>query len=452
MPTFDADRVQRIRTLVIEASENGSKEQAWHLAEPLLSGQAQDPAVALGLATLIRRGAFSREDGLVAARALANAHAADLSVTSVLGEAFNQLIDIDYLNAEPPSDPFFSELAGRLLTLFEAGRAESESEERGLLEGLSTAARLLGRTWDPVSERCGRRLLELSPNSWSAHYNFGLFFKTRGRFEEGARANQRAFELGGSEQQAVLWNLGICATGAGDAETALRIWKSIGNHIELGRFGLPEGSYPDVKVRLAERPLAERNSPSEPDDPGAEETIWVERLSPCHGIVRSALYDELGVDFGDVVLFDGAPITYHEYDGERVPVFPHLTTLLHSGYRIVDFGGTQARAHQIAELSSDLPGDSVLYVHTEQYQVLCKNCWENLSDEHAEHREIEHTVVTGKLCAPADIPPEELLAALDEAVASAAGVQLLIPDLVRECGDSARADVEGRRLAMIVDN
>jgi hypothetical protein len=293
--------------------------------------------------------------------------------------------------------------------------------------------------------------LELSPDSWVAHYDFGLFFKTRGRFEEGRRLNQRASDLGGSENNAVRWNLGICATGARDAQTALRVWKSLGNEIELGRFGLPEGSYGDVKVRLAERPLAERDPSREPDAPGEEETVWVERLSPCHGIIRSALYAELGVDFGDVVLFDGAPITYHEYEGERVPVFPHLATLVQSGYRIVHFGGTQAHAHQIAELSSQLPADAVLYVHTEQFRVLCASCWENLRDEHTRHRETEHTVVTGKLCAPADIPAAELLKLVDAAVASATGVQLLLPDLVRECGDLARADVEARRLAMIVD-
>lgn len=96
---------------------------------------------------------------------------------------------------------------------------------------------------------------------------------------------------------------------------------------------MPEGGYHDVKVRLAQRPLAERNSSSEPDDPGLEETVWVERLSPCHGIVRSGLYEDLGVDYGDVVLFDGAPITHHEYEGERVAVFPHLVTLKRPGYR-----------------------------------------------------------------------------------------------------------------------
>jgi hypothetical protein len=90
----------------------------------------------------------------------------------------------------------------------------------------------------------------------------------------------------------------------------------LGQHIEMGRFGLPEGSYGQVKVRLAEHPLAERKAGE--NDPGLEETIWIERLSPCHGIVRSALFQDLGVDYGDVVLFDGAPVTHHKYGEDHV--------------------------------------------------------------------------------------------------------------------------------------
>ncbi|MFX4790264.1 hypothetical protein ABTB87_23585, partial [Acinetobacter baumannii] len=65
------------------------------------------------------------------------------------------------------------------------------------------------------------------------------------------------------------------------------VWKRMGQKIEPGRFGLPEGGYPACKVKLAERPLAERAADS--DDPGQEETVWIERLSPCHGIIRSVL-------------------------------------------------------------------------------------------------------------------------------------------------------------------
>ncbi|HMR79484.1 MAG TPA: hypothetical protein PKD61_30465 [Polyangiaceae bacterium] len=197
----------------------------------------------------------------------------------------------------------------------------------------------------------------------------------------------------------------------------------MGNKIEMGRFGLPDGSYDQVKVRLAERPLAERDPESEPDDPGLEETVWVERLSPCHGIVRSALYQELGVDFGDVVLFDGAPITHHEYGEQSVAVFPHLATLVRPGYCIWRFGGTQGQPEQIGDLSRHLPDDAVLYVHTEQFQVLCRSCWEAGRVNSDRHQEVEHRVVTGKLCAPPGVNAAALREHLDKLVADAGDIQ-----------------------------
>lgn len=452
MPLFpfktSSEKIAQIKQDVLAHADRDEFEAAWRLSQPLLKN-ARRLEAARALSELTRRGAFEAKDGLVAARALASAHPTDLVVLSNLGRAFERLHDIRYLNAAPPNDPTLTEIANALGGLIESGAARTRDEELALQHGLAVAARILGRSWDQIAERSERRLVELR-GTWEDLYGLGLFYKTRGRFTDGRDANQRAFDSGGAEDEAVQWNLGICATGAGDSETALKIWKSQGNKIELGRFGLPEGGYHEVKVRLAQRPLAERNPASELDDPGLEETVWVERLSPCHGIVRSALYGELGVDYGDVVLFDGAPITYHEYEGERIAVFPHLATLERPGYRIWRFGGTQSRARQIGELSNQLPDDAVLYVHTEQFQVLCHSCWEAGRVNHDGHQQVEHRVVTGKLCAPPDAAPSELLAQLDRLVAAEPGaVQLLVPELASEVGDEARAEVEARRLGMI---
>jgi tetratricopeptide (TPR) repeat protein len=443
---MSADRIAKLKHEVLEQDD---LEQAWRSSQPLLEAASRTIEAARALAELTRRGAFEPKDGLVAARALVNAHPTDPEVLSNLGRAFERLHDMRYLNAAPSDDPVLVTIANALNDLVESKVAANSDDEPVLQLGLGVAARVLGRSWDQVAERSERRLVELR-GTWEDLYGLGLFYKTRGRFKEGQDANQRAFDAGGAEDEAVQWNLGICATGAGDAETALKIWKSMGNELELGRFGLPEGGYHDVKVRLAQRPLAERNPTLQPDDPGLEETVWVERLSPCHGIVRSALYEELGVDYGDVVLFDGAPITFHEYDGERVAVFPHLATLERPGYRIWRFGGTQRHAEQIGDLSKQLPDDAILYVHTEQFQVLCNTCWEAGRVNHGGHKDVEHHVVTGKLCAPPDATPRALLDQLDTLVAAEAGaVQLLVPELAREVGDEARAEVETRRLGMI---
>src|SRR5262245_48035187 len=273
----------------------------------------------------------------------------------------------------------------------------------GLLSGLNTAARMMGRQRDAVVEAAALRLIELDPKRGSHYYNYGLFLKTRGRFREGMQANQRARALASETDEACEWNLGICATGARESAIALEVWKRMQHKLEIGRFGLPDGRYPNCKVRLAERPLAERAADT--DDPGLEETIWIDRLSPCHGIVRSVLYQDLGVNFGDVVLFDGAPITHHKYGEREIPVFPHLATLVRSRYRIFDFAGTQAEANQLADASVDLAGDTVVYSHTENFRTLCACCFRDTTLDHEHDRTEKRHVVTGKIAAAPDVDP-----------------------------------------------
>jgi hypothetical protein len=360
-------------------------------------------------------------------------------------DVYDHAHDLRYLNAAPPTDPMPAELVR--CALDHLTRAEGDTEHL-LQRGVASAARLLGREWDEIAEQAQRRTIALRPESWSPHYNLGLFFKTRGRFAEGVQANQAAQALGGAEIDSVQWNLGICATGAGMGELALELWRAKGNHLELGRFDLPEGGYDSVMVRLAERPLAERG-PGTSDDPGEEETIWVERLSPCHGIIRSVLYKELGVNYGDVVLFDGAPITYRKFGDDKVAVFPHLATLRRQNYRTFDFVGMQQQPGEIENLSEDLLEDAVVYSHTEQLFELCRTCWENTEIDHADHERAEQHVVRGKVCAPPTVSSEALLSALDAGVAKSPGMRLFVPELCREAGHPARAEVERRRMGMI---
>ena len=405
-------------------------------------------AAARKMAASLRGGTLDPERGLAMARALFESHADDAWIASELGSAFEVLHDIDFLNAAPPDDPFFTAVARHLEEL--AARTSDPKESGWIASGLATAARILGRSWDAVAERAYRRGVELTPDRWQAHYDLGLFFKNRGRFAEGQAANQRALELGGGVDHGVLWNLGICATGARDTATALRAWRQIDLEIAEGRFGLPEGEFHMVKVRLAQHPLAERDAAVDPDGPGHEESIWIERLSPCHGIIRSALYyDDIGVDYGDVILFDGAPITHHLVGDDRVPVFPHLATLERPGYRIYPFAGTQQQQHQIAALSTELPDDSVLYVMTEQVTRMCRSCYMGEDHDHGHQERDDRHIVKGKLCAPPDVAPADLLARIDDGLGKAPGVRLFIPDLADEAGHPDRAAVERRRIAMM---
>jgi hypothetical protein len=439
------ETIDAIVHTVLSHAGAGRVEEALAAAAPLRDALPRDRNAALALTHLLAQRAFAPPASLELAREVFDVHGLDDEVVAALGSALEGIHDIRFLNAAPPADPLFLQIAERLQQRAAAVREGAEAVN--LLLGLSSAARLLGHRWDAAAEQAYRRRLELRPDRWTEHYDLGLFLKTRGRFAEGMEANERAALLGGGADDSVQWNLGICATGARAGERALRVWKAMGNRIELGRFGLPEGGYHPVKVRLAERPLAERGA--DHDEPGLEETIWVERLSPCHGIVRSALFEDLGVDYGDAVLFDGAPITHHTYGDQRVAVFPHLATLERGGYLIVPFAGTQSRAGEIEAIGERIPGGVVLYPHTERVSMMCATCWGNEAMDHAQHRPAEHRVVRGKVCAPPGLGAGEVRRLIDEAVAGAREVRVLAPELSRLVGDASRAEVEARRIRML---
>jgi len=428
-----------IRAAIAAATGADDADAAWTHCAPLCASLETDRDAAHALLHLIGKGVIDTEHAADVAQQVLDAHGADTIMLAAVGNVLAGCRDIDDLNAPAPGAPVFSNAVNALIDATAAARGRDDEAE--LLDSLAGAARLAGRRWDGTAEAAHRRLLALTPDDPFAHYNYGLFLKTRGRFAEGLEANRRALELFSEPNDAAQWNFGICATGAGAAEDALEMWLQIGQKIRMGRFGLPDGSYPQCKVGLVERPLARR--PAEQDDPGAEEAIWVERLSPCHGIIRSVLYQELGADYGDVVLFDGAPITYHRYGDEQVPVFPQIATLRRSGYRFYDFAGTQRESGRIANLSEGLEQDAIVYSHTENFVTLCGRCWKDPDADHQRHEKEEHRVVTGRIAAPPDYDPSKLLADLD---AAATDCRVFAPALCAAAGDAKRADFEQRKL------
>jgi tetratricopeptide (TPR) repeat protein len=313
-------KIKKIHDAAIQASDS---DEAWKVLTPLITAQVSNDVVAGALIDVVRNGNLTIEQSLDILSKIYEAHEDNDDVVILVGNAMEAGRDLDYLNDPPPEHPLFAKMIKRLSEM--ALATNDRKKEALIVEGLSCTARLMSRQYDDVAEKNYARLVELLPDTPWAHYNQGLFFKTRGRFAEGVEANQKAISLSDEPSENYYWNLGICATGSDQGEIALNIWKEMGQKIELGRFSLPEGGYPSCKVRLSERPLSERDTNH--DNPGLEETVWIERLSPCHGIIRSVLFSDLGVDYGDVILFDGAPVTYHKYGDQKIAVFPHLATI-----------------------------------------------------------------------------------------------------------------------------
>ncbi|MCP5084859.1 MAG: prenyltransferase [Alphaproteobacteria bacterium] len=443
--TLSREEIEALEGEVMQMAQVGEQDAAWQKLERLRKAQRHQVEAAVSLLRIVNQQCLQTENAAELLSEIDQSHHQDVELLSFLAECLEAVRDIDDLNAPPPEEEVFRTVVERLTA--SAQNPKDVEEEKTILRGLATAARMQARQNDEIAEKSYRRLVEIDPQNSVHHYNLGLFCKTRGRFEEGQAANLTAVRLSEDEVECYEWNLGICATGAGDGVAALEVWKRMEQKIEMGRFDLPEGGYPQCKVKLAERPLAERTL--ETDDPGDEETIWIERLSPCHGIIRSVLYQDLGVNYGDVVLIDGAPITYHTYGDTQIAVFPHLATLLRQNYQIFAFAGTQEEPGQLADVSVDLAQDAIVCSHSESYRELCASCWRDPDLDHDHHEQIDIHVVVGRVAAPPHIGPTELLEQLDAALARREKCQLYAPDLCTAARQDARAQVERRRFDML---
>jgi hypothetical protein len=434
-----------VRDVMVEA-QTGRKLAVWQKVQPLRNAQSQQAEAATALLWVVDQHCLEREAAIDILSEVAESHDQNPRILSALGRCLAAVRDIDDLNSAPPSSSLFRAVLEKLEAF--AALYDGKPEQVPILEGLATSARMLARQHDAIAESSYRKLTAIEPQDSAHHYNLGLFFKTRGRFAEGVVSNQVAASLLDEVDESYEWNLGICATGAGNAELALDVWRRMGLAIEIGRFGLPEGSPAQCKVKIAERPLAERTADA--DDPGAEETIWIGRLSPCHGVIRSVLYQKLGIDYGDVVLIDGAPITYHTYGEVQVPVFPHLATLVRRNYQLFDFAGTQDTARQLANLSPELDEDAVIYSHSESVTTMCASCWRDPDLDHDHHERVEKHVVRGRIAAPPEMAPARLLDMIDKTVEKQGGqCQLYAPDLSAAAGLHERERIDRRRFALL---
>ena len=439
------DELSSIEEAVASAAENGDRAAIETAIAPILKVQSRQRNAAKALLRIVESGNLSTDLALSVLDAIEQGYSEDLELVSRIGDALEDASNIDHLNRPPPDHGLFERVINTLSRA--VNDPDNAQNEKLILRGLATAGRMTARRHDQLTEGAYKRLTELTADKPSGYYGLGLYCKTRGKFSEGVAANQKARALSDKPVDSYEWNLGICATGANQGDIALDAWKRMGQHIEMGRFGLPEGSYPQSKVRLAERPLAERTAKN--DDPGREETIWIERLSPCHGIIRSVLYGDLGVDYGDGVLIDGAPITYHRYGDKEIPVFPHLATLRRNDYQFFDFAGTQENSGDLMSLSGHLSLDAVVYSHSEQYKILCANCWDNPDIDHDKHSETRKHVVTGRIAAPPCLDPAKLIAELDKAIADSPST-IYSPDLCHAANEHGRQQVETRRFDMLM--
>jgi tetratricopeptide (TPR) repeat protein len=292
---------------------------------------------------------------------------------------------------------------------------------------LADALRMMGPEQDEDALNAYKLALTIDDRRGAWWFNLGLLHKWRGRFKEGLEANQKAYSRLGAQRH-VLWNLAICATALGEGKLALEAWEKIGIQGELSPGGMPYvPDMPPMQVRVAT--LGEETGQSDPLPARAVtfEVLWVQPLSPCHGIVQSPTARKASVDYGDVVLWDGAPVRINEVQGpqgqaRQVPVFPLLYILRPGDERRLRFVGMQKQRGAVEALGEALGEDVKLVVHDQRSNAA--------GDAH---------LFYGKLIVPGAVDLKEVRRALETGLRTRPGLTLAVPQLYELLGDTPQA-------------
>ncbi|MBX7190623.1 MAG: hypothetical protein K1X94_01110, partial [Sandaracinaceae bacterium] len=312
-----------------------------------------------------------------------------------------------------------------------------------LLAMIGNAHRRLGPTHDARAVERLEAAVKLAPHEGQHFFDLGLCHKWAGRFRAAMVAFTRAEERLGPKR-GVLFNRGTIATACGDVTDAADVWRRLGFRVSVSPGSLPlvhgeDGALLDeILVRVPTRGTGHDANAAVPDASVAFEVVGVAPLSPCHGVVRTPTARAAIVDFGDVVLFDPAPVAKIDRDGTARPVLPLLHVLSRGDEKRFPFLALEQEAGSVARLASALPDGCIWYPHDTRVDRVCPRCAAGETFlPHTHEAPTERRVVRGKLVCPAAVSLPEVRAALEKA--KGADVLLAIPSLYEAIGDTATA-------------
>jgi hypothetical protein len=418
----DAMHGPRVVAAALAAAGAGERERAWALFGQFQQDVASSRAAALAFAELLD-GDPAYAEALNVAERIVGGFGSDPEVVIKLSAALLRVAELRPAD-EPPFEKGPAHLAaGACQRCFEQldGKARMDPNLGGYLQiNLADCLRMMGPDHDEDALNAYKVALAIDDRRGSWWFNLGLLHKWRGRFREGLDANQKAYARLGAQRH-VLWNLAICATALGEGKLALEAWQKIGVQGELSAGGMPYvPDMPPMQVRVAT--LGEETGQNDPLPAQAVtfEVLWVQPLSPCHGVIQSPTARRASVDYGDVVLWDGAPVRLNRVGERDVPVFPLLWILRPGDERRLRFVGMEKQRGAAEAL--DLGEDTKLVVFDRRSSPA--------GDAH---------LFYGKLIVPGARDLNEVRRALETGLRTKAGLTLAVPQLYELLGDAPQA-------------
>jgi tetratricopeptide (TPR) repeat protein len=429
-----------------EATED--LESAWEAllqSEKRLSSDRKLADLALGLIQQLGNRAGHRD----VLRRIVEAWATDwrltLGAASLLVEqAGRRGMDEPTLTEDRPAAWAATSLQRSLDALSDAERKDGDVAGN-LYAMLGNALRLCGPGRDAEAQEAFTRAIEIDPERGEWWYDAGLLDKWRGRFDDGYAANEQA-RMRMGPQRPVLWNLAICATALGKGEDAVELWEEIGVPARLDQSrGMPYvAGLPPMLLRVLSRTPPTDGTSLLPDKAVSFELVWIAPLSPCHGVVQSPTFRDAPIDYGDLVLWDGAPVAAHRTSAEEtVPVFPLLEILRPGNERRWPFVALEQEPGALEGLERALPEGTRVFVRDERVEHGCVACESGEPHEHdgTVPAAASTSLVRGKIIVQPTQDVEEFRTAWEAATAARA-LSVSLPALYEQLGDSRRAGQE----------
>jgi tetratricopeptide (TPR) repeat protein len=312
-----------------------------------------------------------------------------------------------------------------------------------LYANLANALRLAGPKHDEESHAAFYRALEIAPDRGDYWHDLGLLHKWRGRWDNAYAAFLKARARLG-ETRPVLFNLAISATGLGEGDVAAGALKQLGMPVELH----PESKMPFVpglppaQLRVLSRGAGYATASAFPNEATAFEVLWVQPLSPCHGVVASPCFRDAPIDYGDLVLFDPAPVAHgRDADGNAVPCFPLLEILRRGDEHRLRFIAYVDRAGAFDDLARGLPDGFTLFRQTERIESARPSLLTGRPLEKPV-APVSDKLVHGKIVGRSSANLEALAAYIEASPFAKSELALAIPALYEKLGQTKRAGQE----------